>query len=146
MPRELHPRLIGADERTVVLNSPLYVPAGDTAWGEAAVRLALAKVLVERASPAQPELQPLPGASRVLRAIQTVIAANWALSDEEWARTLATGRSQLADEWASPFFTEQVDDDQVGSEGHAAAENAAYLVAAYVYDVGGTKALTSCWA
>jgi hypothetical protein len=141
-PQDLHQPLIALSERRVVLNSPWLTPDQPASGlaGEAAVRLALGELLLQRAGPAlRPNSQPLPGAGRMLAASQVVLAMHFLLPEADQARLVDHWRNQLEGRWVTPLLAEWLVAPDPGT--YPRAELAAKLTAYSLYRQHGPAAL-----
>lgn len=143
---ELQPALISSGDVRIEINSPLLVPYDGRLGGTAAVRFALASTLAWQNTSVADDLQPLPGASRMLSAVKTITALHWALTEAEQTRFREDWRAWLDGEWASPFFTDIHSIEEDLSDEQVRAEFAALLTADYIYSIGGKQALTDILA
>ncbi len=144
-PRDVAPPLIVAEEKRIVLNSPLLVPQDGLLSGEGAVRLALAAALLDQADGTDESALSLPllNASRFLEAARTVVAMHWALSPEEQEQQLQAWQEGLG-EWLSPFeAVVSLDPGQSAAVLIRRTDMAAYLTAEYIYQVHGPQTLAA---
>ncbi|MCZ7572410.1 MAG: hypothetical protein M5U01_27980 [Ardenticatenaceae bacterium] len=144
-PVEFHEPLIRAEGAQIVLNSPLLVPFDKELDGEAAVRLALAELLFQRAGPTALTLSPLPGSDGFVAAAKTVAAMHWALLPEVYAHRADRWRARLGGQWTSPFFPLQITDrgEAVAPSNPEQAAVAALLMADFIDRTGGPQALAA---
>ncbi len=92
-PHELHPPLLFAGERRIVLNSPLLLPPdGD---GAERVRMALAETLLARVLPPAQGETPR---DTLVRAATDMLAAHWAMPPEAYRAYVNRWRDRLRDE------------------------------------------------
>lgn len=143
-PHDLQRPLLADEGERIVLNSPLVVSLVGTDRAslspEAAVRLALAEALLQRAEPPlPPTARDLPGAARFLKAARTVAAMHFVLPPEAQEDLLTHWRTQLHGEWISPLFAADLSPTEPPPE--AQAEVAARFLADYIYLLQGLEGL-----
>lgn len=146
-PADLAPPLIAQDEAQITLNSPLLVPSSRLG-GEADVRLHLAQAVLDRIYPTEAAEDTfssmadnassfLPGAGRLLKGIQAVIAAHLFLSPAEREVLVQSWRNHLEGRWVSPLFEYPLRP----AADPADRLTAAHLMAEYIYQTGGLAGL-----
>jgi len=140
-PHDLQGPLLLAEAGRIVLNSPwLAAPAEPGLSGEAAVRLALGKALLQHRNFGQLKPNPLlPGSNRFVEAAQTVLAMHLLLSPEAQKRLAEDWRTRLEGRWTSPFFAELLFSQTPTAT--LRAETAAHVMADHIYRSGGPEAL-----
>jgi hypothetical protein len=141
-PIDMASPLIADNGPQIVLNSPLLVPI-TTVSGQADVRLSLAQTMLARmystnsAALGSDNFADLPGATRILEAIHTVMAAHVLLNSADQQQLVNTWRDQLDGQWGSPLYQQPL---------NPAADSfnqvvAARLMAEYIYQSNGMAGL-----
>lgn len=119
----------------IVVNSPLIVQS--RLDGEAAVRLALAKLLIQPIEPSHlsPSMLSMP---RVQQAARTVAALRWALSSQE-QKTLHTLWQSRAETSISSIFSATSSDNDIDPFDPTPEEATALLVTDYLHQFSAAK-------